>query len=298
MDELQHFLVRGAAAGACAFVMYKMVSSTPDNLFDIVFDTYIETNDKRNKNKLNEKIDYRFDIGLKLSPQNTLDPTTYDVEQDLKTLKQMYQREYCELLPRKTFKTVFSDQFKNEYIESNSFRVLQFNMLADGLSGAYCYVPLFFFLLSFLFVFFCFSLYFVLQKTQTNDTKFREISKTQTTKIVIDLKRRLFAFFHVFFVCAFLKCLGPRGMEDDKAFIGIDKRCLEWRYRGLRILEEIMRSKADLICMQECDRSKVCLFANKPAFCFCFCFDFGCVFYTVLIVSVCFAVIFNLIFLG
>ena len=46
----------------------------------------------------------------------------------------------------------------------------------------------------------------------------------------------------------------PGGIDDDKAFVGVDKRCLEWRYRGLRIVEEIVRMSPDLICLQECDR--------------------------------------------
>ena len=46
-------------------------------------------------------------------------------------------------------------------------------------------------------------------------------------------------------------------MEDKKAFIGIDKECLEWRYRGLKIIEEITNCNADIICLQECDRIEV-----------------------------------------
>lgn len=48
-------------------------------------------------------------------------------------------------------------------------------------------------------------------------------------------------------------------MEDAKSFVGIDKECLEWRHRGIRLVEEILRSEADIICLQECDRIEVCL---------------------------------------
>jgi len=41
--------------------------------------------------------------------------------------------------------------------------------------------------------------------------------------------------------------------KDEKTFLGIDKKCLEWTYRGLKILETILQNDCDIICLQECD---------------------------------------------
>jgi len=41
--------------------------------------------------------------------------------------------------------------------------------------------------------------------------------------------------------------------QDEKTFLGIDKRCLEWTYRGLKIIEAILQYDCDVICLQECD---------------------------------------------
>ncbi len=44
---------------------------------------------------------------------------------------------------------------------------------------------------------------------------------------------------------------------SKKQFIKVDPRCLEWKYRGYRIVEEILRYEADIITLEECDRFDV-----------------------------------------
>ena len=45
-----------------------------------------------------------------------------------------------------------------------------------------------------------------------------------------------------------------RWTKTEKSFIGIDTECLQWTYRGLRIIEEISRFDADIISIEECDQ--------------------------------------------
>jgi len=40
---------------------------------------------------------------------------------------------------------------------------------------------------------------------------------------------------------------------NDKTFLGVDKKNLEWTYRGLKIIEAILQYDCDVICLQECD---------------------------------------------
>jgi len=41
--------------------------------------------------------------------------------------------------------------------------------------------------------------------------------------------------------------------KNEKSFLGVDVKSMEWTYRGLRILELITQYDCDIICLQECD---------------------------------------------
>ena len=45
-----------------------------------------------------------------------------------------------------------------------------------------------------------------------------------------------------------------RWTKTEKSFIGVDTECLQWTYRGLRIVEELSRFDPDLIAIEECDQ--------------------------------------------
>jgi len=40
----------------------------------------------------------------------------------------------------------------------------------------------------------------------------------------------------------------------EKTFLNVDKACLQWSYRGIRIVEEILRFDPDIIGIEECDQ--------------------------------------------
>ncbi|ETO20185.1 hypothetical protein RFI_17034, partial [Reticulomyxa filosa] len=44
--------------------------------------------------------------------------------------------------------------------------------------------------------------------------------------------------------------------SNAKEFIGVDKECLTWSYRGLRIVELLHGMNTDLLCVEECDQSE------------------------------------------
>ena len=114
--------------------------------------------------KIDDKLDYSKDVGLKLDPKNEIDGLTYDIKKDLVKLKDFYGKDYQELVRRDVHNTVFHDSFEEKYVESDSFSVMQFNMLADSLSRAYSSVQFGFFGLSTLWfevLFFCCFLFAV-----------------------------------------------------------------------------------------------------------------------------------------
>eukprot|EP01083_Nonionella_stella_P223784 797171_1 len=106
-------------------------------------------------------------------PGQVLVELTFDLKNDLEMLKAKYGDKYQELLPRAMMNMADGD---------HTISVMQFNVLADGLSGAY-------------------------------------------SKIV-----------------------------TEKTFLNVDKECLQWTYRGVRLVEEIVRFKPDIIGLQECDQ--------------------------------------------
>ena len=83
-------------------------------------------------------------------PGQCLIQQTYDLQSDLITLKNKYQMKYKELMNR-TFK-ITKHNLSKEFVDNNSILIMQFNMLADGLSTSYSYyfVYLFFYLISLL----------------------------------------------------------------------------------------------------------------------------------------------------
>ena len=111
-----------------------------------------------------------------------------------------------QLLERNWISLASRDQNKNEKSSKNGhqgvgFTVMQFNMLADALSGGYLDAS---------------------EETRLNNN--------------IDYKRW------------FNKC--------EKSFLNVNQLCLQWNYRGLRIVEEILRCECDIIALQECDQAE------------------------------------------
>jgi len=98
----------------------------------------------------------------------------------LKELQRIYQQQYQPLL-RREFEIIQQSNISQARRNQNTMKIMQFNMLADGLTGAY------------------------------------------TLK------------------------------ETDKTFLGVDKSCLTLTYRGLHVVEEMVRFKPDIICVEECD---------------------------------------------
>ena len=94
-----------------------------------------------------------------------------------------------------------SSNNSNNTNDAYGFTVMQFNMLADGLSTGYI---------------------------DSSDT-------TQKCKNIDDKTW-------------FNKC--------EKCFLRVNPLCLQWRYRGLRLIEEILRFECDLIAIEECDQSE------------------------------------------
>eukprot|EP00483_Globobulimina_turgida_P007545 UN07559 len=42
--------------------------------------------------------------------------------------------------------------------------------------------------------------------------------------------------------------------STEKTFLNVDPACLQWTYRGLRLVEEILRFSPDIIALEECDQ--------------------------------------------
>lgn len=49
-------------------------------------------------------------------------------------------------------------------------------------------------------------------------------------------------------------CGGYSSKETEKSFIGVDRECLQWTHRGIRLVEEILRYKPDVVGLEECDQ--------------------------------------------
>lgn len=104
---------------------------------------------------------------------------TLNLNEDLKLLQQKYPQ-YKPLISR-TWINILPQDMSQPQNEQNTMTIMQFNMLADGLTGAYTIT------------------------------------------------------------------------ETDKTFLNVDKACLELTYRGLRLVEELVRYSPDIICLEECD---------------------------------------------
>eukprot|EP01084_Bolivina_argentea_P079838 144725_1 len=113
-------------------------------------------------------------------PGQCLIEQTFDLQKDLESLRSKYPDQFKALLKREMVSVKTDREMQN--IEQNSIVVMQFNMLADGLSTSYM------------------------------------------------------------------------NAMTEKTFLNVDKECLQWTYRGLRLAEEMSRYSADVICMQECDQ--------------------------------------------
>eukprot|EP01084_Bolivina_argentea_P218941 371434_1 len=121
-----------------------------------------------------------------LLPNQSVANQTFDLRKDALALRKEYADKYRELLPR-------AFNIYRTYEESNDgVSVMQFNMLADGLSEAYTTVA------------------------------------------------------------------------NDKSFVGVDRECLQWKYRGIKICEEITRFNADIVCLQECDQIEFLMLYLAP----------------------------------
>jgi len=138
--------------------------------------------DKTQMNGNNHNDDAKIDQNQFRQPGVCNLNLTYNLLTDLKELKKQYP-EFQDLFPRK-FINVAKRDITDAENNKNTFTIMQFNMLADGLSGAY------------------------------------------TIK------------------------------ETEKTFTGVDKACLEFTYRILRIVEELTRFDPDIITLEECDTLK------------------------------------------
>jgi len=115
-------------------------------------------------------------------PGEQLEGIQFDLEKDLKLLQKKFSGKYEPLLERNKIQ-VKCDAIDDSYdVAANSIKVLQFNMLADGLSTAYI-----------------------------------------------------------------------SGITE-KTFLGVEKTALQWPYRGVRLVEEILRFEPDVIALEECDK--------------------------------------------
>ena len=47
-----------------------------------------------------------------------------------------------------------------------------------------------------------------------------------------------------------------RATANAKTFVGVDLACLQWTYRGLRLVEEMTRLDADVLALEECDQMR------------------------------------------
>ena len=94
----------------------------------------------------------------------------------------------------------FENVPKQDLSLEKGFTVMQFNMLADGLSGGYL------------------------------DTDMETMQAKN-----IDIKT----------------------WEDklEKSFSLVNPLCLQWRFRGLRLIEEILRYKCDIVCVEGCNQA-------------------------------------------
>ena len=106
--------------------------------------------------------------------------------------KHRYPQKYKDLMNREMCEAKRNEISDLNVINKNSITVMQFNMLADGLCGAY------------------------------------------TNKI------------------------------NDKTFLNVDKECLQWTYRGIKICEEILRFEPDIIGIEECDQLEYLMKYLKP----------------------------------
>ena len=93
---------------------------------------FLEERERYKENK-EEEIKYADNLPLPL-PGKCMIKRTFDLQQDLNALKEKYTEEYEELLARE-WKIINQDLYDQG--GENQFTIMQFNMLADGLSGAY-----------------------------------------------------------------------------------------------------------------------------------------------------------------
>ena len=51
---------------------------------------------------------------------------------------------------------------------------------------------------------------------------------------------------------------------NEKIFLNVDKECLQWTYRGIKLREEILRFEPDIIGIEECDQLQHIMKYLKP----------------------------------
>ena len=51
---------------------------------------------------------------------------------------------------------------------------------------------------------------------------------------------------------------------NEKTFVDVDKECLQWTYRGIKLCEEIIRFEPDIIGIEECDQLEHMMKYLKP----------------------------------
>ena len=49
-------------------------------------------------------------------------------------------------------------------------------------------------------------------------------------------------------------CTAYTPKQTEKTFLKVDKEALQWTYRGIKLVEEILRFKPDVIAIEECDQ--------------------------------------------
>ncbi|ETO13423.1 hypothetical protein RFI_23951 [Reticulomyxa filosa] len=175
--------------------------------------------------------DSMFDVvenGERPLPGQVVFPLTYDLEKDLLECRKRFGNEYAELMEQKFVETIATMSSNNDgssgghdNSDAITFSVSQWNMLADG---DICKHKL--------------SLYLCLYVMNI------ELCIICVNQNCLELN------------VIILNKMCCAEVDTAKSFVGVDKACLRWSYRGLRIVEALYQRNTDLVCIEECDQDE------------------------------------------
>ena len=116
--------------------------------------------------------------------------------------------------------------------DKSTFTIMQFNMLADGLSGGY------------------------LDTSQESLTELIDNANNNNNSNSNENNDKSDSKTNVLDVCPYTgdEIETAWGDKIEKAFFHVNPLCLQWNYRGLRLVEEILRINCDLCGFEECDQ--------------------------------------------